>query len=107
MRVGVFIDGFNLYYGVRAMSGHRHLWLDVETMSQHLLKSDQVLTELHYFTAMVRDQPVSMDRQERYIEALRRRSSSVEVHLGRFQKKNLSWELAPNTSPAGSRGLGR
>ena len=61
-RCAVFIDGFNLYHGLKASSGRSHLWLDLEGLSRDLLKPTQTLVSVTYFTAMVRDDPDALMR---------------------------------------------
>jgi hypothetical protein len=41
-RVAAYIDGFNLYFGIRE-KGRRHLWLDLERLVHSLLKPHQQL----------------------------------------------------------------
>jgi hypothetical protein len=50
MRVNVYIDGFNLYYG--AVKGTPYRWLNLAEMCRLLLPRDQVL-QIKYFTALV------------------------------------------------------
>lgn len=57
-RVAAYIDGFNLYFGIR-QNGRRHLWLDLEGLVQSLLKPHQQLVAVRYFTARVRNLPLS------------------------------------------------
>ena len=52
-RVTVYIDGFNLYYGLRAKNWQRYYWLDVRRLSEHLLRPNQLLVGVHYFTTKV------------------------------------------------------
>ena len=33
-RVAAYIDGFNLYYGMKDAFGRKYLWLDVEALCQ-------------------------------------------------------------------------
>ena len=37
-RVIVYIDGFNLYFGIREKFGKKFLWLDLIKLSKSLLK---------------------------------------------------------------------
>src|SRR5688572_27721454 len=40
MRVGVYVDGFNLYYGAKGLcgsSGRQWKWLDVRGLASHVL----------------------------------------------------------------------
>lgn len=86
-RTVVLVDGFNLYHGPRASSGRRYLWLDLQQLSEALLKPDQVLVAVHYFTVMVRNDPDGHKRQDVYLQALDRHSDRLTIHLGRFQQR--------------------
>ena len=86
-RVAAYIDGFNLYFGIRA-DGRRHLWLDLEGLVRSLLKPHQQLVVVRYFTAPVRNDPLALSRQQLYLNALAAHSSLLEIRLGRFQQKS-------------------
>ena len=86
-RVAAYIDGFNLYYGIRS-DGRRHLWLDIEGLIRSLLKPEQQLVAVRYFTASVRDDPAALSRQQLYWNALGAYSSLLEIRAGRFQRKS-------------------
>ncbi len=86
-RVAVLVDGFNLYHGLRASTGYHHLWLDLQALSESLLKPDQVLVAVHYFTSMVRDDPAGLQRQDVYLQALTAHCDRLEIHQGRFQQR--------------------
>ena len=49
-RVTAYIDGLNLYYGLRDKGWRRYYWLDVRRLIENLLKPGQALGEVHYFT---------------------------------------------------------
>lgn len=85
-RVAAYIDGFNLYFGIR-QNGRRHLWLDLEGLVQSLLKPRQQLVAVRYFTARVRNDPPAEQRQQTYLNALAAHSSLIEIRQGRFQQK--------------------
>ena len=52
-RVVAYIDGFNLYFGMRA-SGLRHCyWLNLHDLAESLLRPGQVLKATKYFTARI------------------------------------------------------
>jgi uncharacterized LabA/DUF88 family protein len=86
-RVRTYVDGFNLYHGMRAAYGRVFHWLDLESLANGLLRRNQVLDRVRYFTAMIRDQTSARHRQDRYLEALRAHCALVDVTLGRFQEK--------------------
>ena len=85
-KVAVYIDGFNLYNGLRSKHGRKYLWLDLGTVATRLLKSDQELVGVRYFTASVRDDPAAQRRERMFLGALRT-MTSVDIVLGRFQEK--------------------
>lgn len=85
-QVMVYIDGFNLYYGLKAKHGRRYLWLDLEELARRLLKPGQTLAGVRYFTASIRNDPPALARQNAYLGALGA-VTSVTVFRGRFQQK--------------------
>lgn len=91
MRTIVYVDGFNLYYGL--LKGTSFKWLDLPTLFAKLLpRNDVVLVK--YFTARVvsfrgnRDAP---RRQRTYLRALR--AGGVEIHLGHFLASEVTMRL--------------
>lgn len=87
-RVSAYVDGFNLYFGLKALRGRRYLWLDLQALASNLLRPDQSLAQVTYFTARVRNDPGSVQRQADYLDALIAHSPLVTVVDGRFQEKD-------------------
>jgi hypothetical protein len=81
----VYVDGFNLYHGLKAKHGRAYLWLDLDALARRLLKPGQALAGVKYFTASVRNDPDALARQNAYIGALRK--TGVQVTRGRYQQK--------------------
>ena len=72
-RVVVYVDGLNLYYGLRDAGSRRYYWLDLRRLSQSLLRNDQSLAAVRYFTARFAPNPADPDRHNRqgaYLQAL-------------------------------------
>ncbi len=68
-----YVDGFNLYFGMKSRRWHRYYWLDLPRMAQNLLRSGQNLVETKYFTSRIsatRADPQKARRQVVYLEAL-------------------------------------
>lgn len=83
LRTNVYIDGFNLYYGL--LKGGPHKWLNLETFFDALLPTNQI-QRIRYFTAKVEARPGDMDlpvRQAAYLRALAT-LPRVEVVYGTF-----------------------
>ncbi len=84
-----YVDGFNLYHGLRDRYGRRYLWLDLEHLVRRMRPKDRIVA-VRYFTALVRDDPASLARQRAYLGALSAHSGAVEIILGRYQQKTVS-----------------
>ena len=83
-RVMVYIDGFNLYFGMKKKDWQRYYWLDVCALARNLLKPSQTLVGVRYFTARISGPPSKQRRQNTYLEAL----GTLEVcklHFGQYQ----------------------
>jgi len=83
-RVITYIDGFNLYFGMKAEYQNKYLWLDVEALSNSLLVPGQRLVATKYFTSMVTNQPDKEKRQRTYFDALKA-STGCHFYYGRYQ----------------------
>ena len=86
-RVIVYIDGFNLYFGMRDRGWRRYFWLDLQALAKRILKPNQQLISTKYFTARVRADKDKIARQSSYLQALEVRGG-IEFYLGRYQKKS-------------------
>lgn len=88
-RVVVYIDGFNLYFGLKSKGWRRYYWLDVQALSQSLLKANQQLVAVRYFTSRVSATPTDPDQARRqgiYLEALGT-LPSTSLHYGHYLTK--------------------
>ncbi len=66
----VYIDGFNLYFGLRESGLRRFLWLDLNRFAHSLVRADQRLVTTKYFTARIPGPEDKRKRQLAYLEAL-------------------------------------
>lgn len=88
-RVVVYIDGFNLYYGLKSKGWQRYYWLDLCRLSENLLRPEQKLMAVRYFTARVASQSPNSDRRKRqntYLEALGT-LPGLHIHYGNYLAK--------------------
>ncbi len=85
-RVIVYIDGFNLYFGIKSKGWDDTLWLNIKGLANSLLKENQLLLETKYFTSRVRNNPPKEKRQGTYIEAIET-LRDVSVYYGHYQSK--------------------
>ena len=82
-RLIAYIDGFNLYYGLRDARLNSSRWLDLRGMCESLLKPGQRLELVRYFTSRVRGDVQATDRQALFIDALHARGG-IEMDFGHF-----------------------
>jgi len=88
-RVIAYIDGFNLYYGLRSKGWRRYYWLNVQALVRRLLKPGQQLTFTRYFTTRVSgtlSDPQKSKRQSTYLEALET-LSELDISYGHYLRK--------------------
>lgn len=97
-RVIAYVDGFNLYFGLKNAGFKRLYWLDVAALAGNLLKPGQTLSATHYFTARIRDNghnTADRKRQSDYLEALD--LSGASIQLGRYVEKQRSCRRCHST----------
>ena len=71
-RVIAYVDGYNLYYGLRQKGWKRFYWLNIKAMVGHLLRPDQKLVATKYFTTIVNYPEAKHRRQSSFLEAVQR-----------------------------------
>jgi len=52
-RIIAYIDGFNLYFGLRESGYRRYYWVNLKRLVENLLRLDQRLVMTKYFTARI------------------------------------------------------
>ncbi|RZT29644.1 NYN domain-containing protein [Cupriavidus agavae] len=85
----MYVDGFNLYFGLRSKGWRKYYWLDLCALASLLMKPDQQLDGVHYFTSRLRVTATNagtVQRQALYLEALGTRPN-LHTHLGHYLEK--------------------
>ena len=82
-RVVVYVDGFNMYFGMMDAGFSYCRWLNIKALAQSLLQPHQQLAEVKYFTARVANNPDKQKRQNTYLEALY--ETGVKIFYGQYQ----------------------
>lgn len=98
-RVVVYVDGFNLYFGMKEAKLDYYKWLNIRKLIDKLLQTHQILLEIKYFTSRVNNNPDKQKRQSTYIEALE--GVGIKIIYGKYQDNyeecnrcGHSWKLA-------------
>lgn len=106
MKVGVYVDAYNLYYGMRSHCGRGTAgwrWLDIRALANSLCGwQGASIHRIVYCTARVdpADSPSAYTDQDIYLKALRAHGSIDVLELGRY----VAWaKVAPlaNKTPSG------
>jgi uncharacterized LabA/DUF88 family protein len=97
-RTFCYVDGFNLYYGLRESGFRRYMWLNIREMAARLVRSPFLLERTKYFTARISgkhpdDGPADEIRREErrkrqtlYLDALST-LAAFEIHEGHYLLK--------------------
>jgi hypothetical protein len=88
--VVAYIDGFNLYFGLKCKYGRRYLWLDLVELVRQLRPGDQMLV-VRYFTAVAKGEPAAAANQIDYIDALQAHCGpTLDVQRGWFKPRKIA-----------------
>lgn len=116
MRVGIYVDGYNLYYGARKLCGRSTpgwRWLDVRTLVARAIFTQSewpkaTLLHVTYCTARVSGagNPSASHDQDVYLRALEASGSTDRITFGQFVSRVATSPLAtvgPRGKPVISR----
>ncbi|MEU9252399.1 NYN domain-containing protein [Streptomyces sp. NPDC048270] len=79
-----YVDGPNLDYSIRAVFGHRYLWLDLAALVERL-RPDDTLERVQYCTTLVVKDPAALADQKTHLDALAaHRPRDVRTELGHY-----------------------
>lgn len=104
MRVGIYIDGYNLYYGGRGLCGRATpgwRWLDLRGLASDLIARQSrwegpAIETVTYCTARVSgaSNPVGQHEQDVYLRALERSGSATQISYGNYVARVATAPLA-------------
>ena len=83
-RVIAYVDGFNLYFGLREKKWKRYYWLNIQALIESIIKPDQKLVTTKYFTSRVKAPGDKVRRQSTFLEALGT-LADFEIKYGKYQ----------------------
>ncbi len=82
-RVIAYVDGFNLYFGLKKKGWRYYYWLNIKTLCEQLIAPGQKLLSIKYFTSRVNGDPSKSGRQDAFIRALKT-IPNMEILHGRY-----------------------
>lgn len=83
-KVSVYIDGFNLYHAILAERDHKLKWLNMQLLAQSFVRSDEILKDVIFFTAVLTWNHEKQKRHRNYINALK--AVGVEIVESNFKR---------------------
>jgi len=86
-RVAVYVDGFNLYFGMLEGGFSNCKWLNICKLVESTLTGIQQLVEIKYFTSRVTNNPSKQRRQTLYLEALE--TTGIKIVYGLYKSKDV------------------
>jgi hypothetical protein len=95
MDLVAYVDGLNLYHGLKSKYGRAYLWLDLYDLVRRMRRHDNAI-RIRYFTAIVKGEPDAAHRQGTYLAALTALHPEVQVVRGHFKKKTARCRDCPS-----------
>jgi uncharacterized LabA/DUF88 family protein len=84
-RLNVYVDGFNLYFGMVESGFSNCKWLDIQLLAENIKNSSHTVNSVSYFTSRISNSIEKQKRQDIYIEALR--TTPVSIMYGQFRNQ--------------------
>ena len=88
-RIIAYIDGFNLYFGLKDSNFRRYYWLNIQQMAQSFLHKADTLVATKYFTTRISRPENKRKRQSNYLEALGT-LTDFEIFYGHYLDKEIA-----------------
>ena len=93
-RLNVYVDGFNLYFGMVESGFINCKWLDIQLLAKNIKHSSHEVNEVKYFTSRISNSIDKQKRQDIYIEALR--TTSISMMFGQFRNQPMKCNQCSN-----------
>ena len=91
-----YIDGYNLYFGLREKGWKRFYWLNLQRLAELFLKPNQILIETKYFTTIVKRPDDKRRRQQVFLEALQT-LPNLSIFYGHFLSDSITCRRCGHT----------
>jgi len=95
-RAITYIDGFNLYHGLKHRGWKRYLWLNPHALATHLVRGNQTAMQTKYFTARVGAPHDSHERQAVFLDAVAT-VPEIQIIQGQFRHGTTKCRQCENT----------
>ena len=82
-RVSVYIDGFNLFHAIKDLEDNGLKWVNLWRLSEQLVRGDESVAVVKYFSAYAKWRETSYRRHQRYVHQLE--NAGVRFVEGKFK----------------------
>jgi uncharacterized LabA/DUF88 family protein len=96
-RANIYVDGYNLYFGILESNRRDLLWINLETLIRNHLKSTETLHRIHYFTTIPTSPPDKVVRHKIWLNVLESISDSIIIHRGKYNYPRIKCPRCKNT----------
>lgn len=86
-RVIVYVDGFNLYHAIKNLGDESLKWVCLRRLSESLIRPDEELIRVNYFSAHATWKPKAFERHRAYVAALKQ--EGVTFVKGKFKQRDV------------------
>lgn len=93
-RVIAYVDGFNLYYGIRQRAWKHLYWIDPHKLASAIAPKGVDSIQTKYFTARIKGPDDKRDRQTRFLDAIR--TGESQIILGQFSRRDVKCRACGN-----------
>ena len=97
LRSIAYVDGYNLYYGLRTKRWKKYYWLNIQKLVQQFLRPPQTLVSTKYFTTIIKYPNDKRHRQQVYLEALKT-LPDFQIYYGHFLSDEITCLNCGHTS---------
>lgn len=97
-RVITYIDGFNLYFGLKSKGYERYLWLDVVRLAEGMVGNNQLVVAVRYFSARISGPPEKVARQQTFLDALST-LPMLTLTFGKYERSRTKCPLCNGSYP--------
>lgn len=91
----MYVDGFNFYYGLKNKPWKKYYWLDTIKFFESMLRDNQELIEVHYFSARPIGDEQAYNNQDLFFSA-NKMNRKFKLTLGKYLKKKITCRKCQN-----------
>jgi uncharacterized LabA/DUF88 family protein len=93
-RLNVYVDGFNLYFGMKDSGIDDCKWLDIHALAEVIKNNSHEVNEVKYFTSRISHNYEKQKRQSTYLDALL--TTPITIIYGQYRSELVQCQKCPH-----------